>query len=88
MEQKKKMKINKSVNNHRSRRNDNIRMRKLWSQVFQAGKQNDIYSVVIDRPLSNLAKASKRHATHGSMFVPLTPFIPLIPLVPLTPGNP
>ena len=45
-------------------------------------------------PLSNLTKASKRHATHGSKSVPLTPGGPCVPLtpggpcVPLTPGGP
>ena len=36
-------------------------------------------------PLSNLTKASSRHATHGLKSVPLTPGGPC---VPLTPGGP
>jgi hypothetical protein len=39
MDQKKKTKINNPVDNHRSRRDDNIRMRKLWSQVSKQGSK-------------------------------------------------
>ena len=51
---------------------------------------NSISAVTFTRtaPLSNLTKASSRHATHGSISVPLTPFVPLTPLVPLAPGAP
>ena len=45
-------------------------------------------------PLSTLTKASSKHPTHGSMFVPLAPGRPCVPLapgrpcVPLAPGRP
>src|SRR5918994_1711983 len=45
-------------------------------------------------PLSNLTKASSRHATHGSKSVPLAPGGPWVPLnpggpwVPLNPAGP
>ena len=51
---------------------------------------NSISAVTFTRtaPLSNLTKASSKHATHWSISVPLTPLVPFSPLVPLVPGAP
>jgi hypothetical protein len=55
---------------------------------------NSIVTFTRSAPLSNLTKASSRHATHGSKSVPLAPGGPCVPLapggpcVPLAPGGP
>src|SRR5687768_1233268 len=64
--------------------------------MFTSSAPRSISAVTFTRmaPLSNLTKASRRHATHGSKSVPLAPGGPWVPLtpggpwVPLTPGGP
>src|SRR5215204_7656639 len=64
--------------------------------MFVSTSRISISAVTFTRiaPLSNLTKASSKHATHGSKSVPLAPGGPCVPLapgrpcVPLAPAGP
>ena len=57
-----------------------------WAHGVSAGIV--VFTFTRTESLSNLSRASRKHATHESMFVPLTSFVPFTPLIPFAPDAP